>query len=135
MTQSVELAIANLQTKSLAVSGMKEAPSVAVATANQYPFSLAYEEEGEFLLQSVGFAFDLVTIIVEHHVANQVLPKAIALAASLRDPFLRAIRDDPTLGNTVNEVRFIRRRFGRLEFGSIQTIGYQYRIGIKLTLT
>lgn len=134
MAQTIEDAIANLQDKALALSGMKEAPDVATATANQFPFSLVYESEAETALESTGFAFDLCTIIVEHHVANQVLPLAIRKAAALRDPFLRALRDDPTLGSTVATIRFIRRRFGRLEFGSTQTIGYQYLIGVKLLL-
>ena len=134
MPQSIELALANLQSKST-TAGCAMAPSVAIEQLGPTPFSLAYEESGVEEFYSVGHAKDRPVLIIEHHVSKSILPKDIAKASALRDVFLKAIRDDPTLGDTCNTVVSVRRRFGKMKFGTMDTIGYRYEITIDITLS
>jgi len=131
MTHSIENAIASIQDKSL-TAGCADAPDIAISQMGPQPFSLAYEGEARTEMISSGFMQDFPTVIVQHHVSSVILPDSIARAAALRDPFLRALRDDPTLGGTCATIVSIRRKFGEMKFGTIQTIGYQYEIGLKL---
>lgn len=133
MAKSVELAIANLQAKSL-TAGCANAPSVAIEQMGPSPFSLAFEQSGTTDIESYHFAIDFAVIVVQHHVSRNILPADIAKAASLRDTFLKSIRDDPTLGGTCDTVTSIKRRFGEMKFGTMSTVGYQYEIGIKIVL-
>lgn len=134
MTQSVELAIANLQSKSTS-AGCAQAPAYAIEEMGPSPFSLAYEDSGETFIHAVGFADDTAVLVVEHHVSRSMLPKDIAKAATLRDTFIKAIRDDVTLNGTVDTVSFVRRKFGRMKLGTMPTVGYRYEIGVKIQLT
>jgi len=133
MTQGVELVIANLQTKSKN-AGCADAPNYAVDQLGQTPFSLAFEGSGTTEFISAGFAKDFATVIVQHHVSHNITPKDIAKAAALRDPFLKAIRDDPQLGSTCDTVTSVKRRFGAMKLGTLDTIGYQYEITVKIDL-
>lgn len=137
MTQGVEEAIANLQTKSKS-AGCADAPNYAISTMGPSPFSLAFEGSGDTELISAGFAKDFPTLIVQHHVSANMLPKDIEKAAGLRDTFLKALRDDPTLGGAVDTIVSIRRKFGEMAFGTgtsaFKTIGYQYEIKVKIDL-
>lgn len=131
MVHNIEDAIADLQDKSL-TAGCADAPDIAISQMGPQPFSLAYEGEATTDTISSGFMMDFPTVIVQHHVSNIILPDSIARAAALRDPFLRALRDDPTLGGTVASITTVRRKFGEMKFGTMTTIGYQYEIGLKL---
>jgi hypothetical protein len=134
---TVEAAIANLQAKALAVTAgaPKAAPLVPPESANQFPFCVCYEQSGELVQHSAGFADDLAVLALEYHVAREILPTAITAAMRFRDPFLKAIIADPTLTGTVSTVRSVTREFGKLEWGGVMTIGYRFLIGIKCSLT
>lgn len=134
MAETVELAIINVQSKAIS-AGCHAAPDNAAEAAGALPFSNAYELEGELAVRSQGFAEELGVIRVDMFVGRGVLPKAIAAAAAMRDPFLRSIRDDITLGGKVDTVRYIKWKFGVLKYGDVEYIGYQFDIGIKLTLS
>jgi hypothetical protein len=133
MTQGIEEAITSLQTKSTS-AGCVFAPTTAISQMGPSPFSVAFEGSGETLIHSAGFAEDLAVIIVQHHVSESILPASITKAASLRDVFLKALRDDPQLGGAVSTIVSIKRRFGEMTFGKLQTIGYQYEIKVKINL-
>lgn len=135
MTQSIEGAIANLQAKALALTGMLAAPAAPPEAANQFPFAITYERLGDLALESAGWGNDLALLWTEIHVARILLPAAITLAMTFRDPFLKAIIADPNLGGTVSTVRNIHRTFGTLEWAGVLTIGYRFEIGVKVTLT
>lgn len=136
MTYSVEGAIEYIQALWLAIPGVEAAPDNPVEASAAMPFAITYEQDGEFVEQSHGFAYDLATLVSEVHVARQLLPLSIATAYSLRTPFLQALMDDPTLGGTVETTRGIRRRFGGMTYGDDdnQTIGYRFEIEIKLIM-
>lgn len=132
---SVEAAISNLQTKALALTGMKAAPDAPPESINVFPFSLAYENSGQLTNWMSNFGDELSIIFVEFHVTNQLLATAITVAYALRDPFIKSVMSDPKLGSTVDTLQTISWEFGRLEYGGIQTIGYRFSIGVKVMLT
>jgi hypothetical protein len=131
---TIQAAITNLQAKALALTGVKAAPDKPPEGTGAFPFAVSYERSGTMVLRSANFADDLATIFTEVHVSRQILPVAINTAMALRDPFLVSIRDDPTLGGSISTVREVRRTFGRLEWGGIETIGYRFEIDIKVTV-
>ncbi len=133
---TLEAAIANLQSKALALSGMKAAPTDPPEASSVYPFAVSYENTGSLELESFGFANDRAVIFTEFHVSRQMLPLAIKTALSLRDPFLKAIMADPTLGGAVSTVVSpVLRAFGRLEWADTPTIGYRFMTTVKILLT
>jgi F0F1-type ATP synthase membrane subunit c/vacuolar-type H+-ATPase subunit K len=132
---TIELAIANIQTKMLALSGMKAAPNVPPEGTAVFPFAVCYERSGEMILHSAGFAQDLAVIWAEIHVGRGLLGPAITQAMAFRDPFQVALMNDPTLGGTVSNFTTVRRTFGLLSWGGVETIGYRWEIGLKMQIT
>ena len=131
---TLEAAIANLQAKALALPGMLAAPETPPESVDVYPFAVSYERSGSLQLRSATFADDLATIFTEIHVSRQFLSLAIQTAMSFRDPLLKAILADPKLGDSVSTVLAIRRTFGTLVWGDIDTIGYRFETDVKVTL-
>ena len=131
---TIEAAIADLQASLLSLSGMKAAPAAPTEGTGAFPFAVSYERVGTLNIRSASFGDDLATIFCEIHVARQSLPQDIALAMTFRDAFLRAILADPTLGGTVSAVNQVRRTFGAMEWGGMQTIGYRFEIDVKVRL-
>lgn len=132
---TIEAAITKLQTHALALTGMKDAPDQPPETINVFPFSIAYERTAETLQRGYGFADDIVTLWVEFHVARQLLQGGVQTAMALRDPFLKKLIGDPTLGGSVSTITAIRRTFGWLKWGGTDTIGYRFEIDVKIDIT
>lgn len=132
---TVNAAILDLQSKALALSGMKYAPDSPPEATSAFPFAVSYEASGNLQLRSSGYADDLATIFTEFHVSRQILPKAIETAMAFRDPFLKSIIADPTLGGTVSTIVSINKNFGFLEWAKIETVGYRFSITVKVRLT
>jgi hypothetical protein len=129
---TIEAAIQDLQDKLLSLSGMKSAPDSPPEGAGAFPFAVTYERTGTLTLNSYGWSTDIVTLWCEIHVSRAILPRAVEQAMSFRDPLLKLIIADPTLGDTVSTVLELRRVFGRLEWGGIETVGYRFEIDIKV---
>jgi hypothetical protein len=132
---TIEAAITNLQGKWMSLAGIKSAPNVPPEGVGAFPFAVSYERSGTFDIQSAGFGFDLATIYSELHVSRQLLPVSITTATNFRDNFLKLLIGDPTLSESVSNVRQIRRTFGRLEWGGIETIGYRFEVDVKLLIS
>lgn len=134
---TVEAAVLDLQSKLLALSGMKAAPDYPPETAAPFPFGVSYEASATTEMGSFTYPLmdDRATIISEIHVSRVILPKAIKLAYQFRDLFLEAILDDGNLSDSVAGVTEIRRTFGRLEWGGIETIGYRFEIDVVVLWT
>jgi len=132
---TIELAIANLQTKALSLSGMKSAPTNPPEANVSFPFAVSYERTGRFLSHGSGFGDELVTIFTEIHVARTMLQTAIVQAMAFRDPFLKLLLADPTLGGTVSTTNEIRWTFGALVWAGVETIGYRLEIDLKVGVT
>ncbi len=141
---SIEGGIANLQTKVLALTGMdiagrtvkmQAAPEQPTEAANQFPFAVAYEREAETVFAASEYAQDAGLIYCEIHVARVMLGAAIVLAMSFRDPFLKLLIADPTLGRNVSPITRVKRTFGALTWGKVDTIGYRFEIAVPSALT
>jgi len=135
MSMTLASAIAAVQTKAGALSGIKAAPTNPPESANQFPFAVSYPRTGRAEFASAGWANYFHTLFCEIHISRQLLPQAIATALPYAELLPSAIMADPTLGGTVNEVREVRYTFGRLEWGGVDTIGFRFEIDVKLNLT
>jgi hypothetical protein len=131
---TIEAAIADLQTKLLALTGMKDAPSTPPEAAGAFPFAVTYERMGTLASHSALWAHELVTLVSEVHVARGNLGTAVTQAMTFRDPFIKAIIADPTFSNSA-ELRDIRWNFGALEWNKVETLGYRFEIDIKVMIT
>ena len=132
---SVEAAILKLQSKAGALTGMKAAPDEPPESINVFPFTVSFEDSGSLANWTAQFGNELVVIVTQIHVSRQLLAKAIAVAYAYRDSFIKAVMSDPTLGGSVSTITAINWRFGRLAWGGIDTIGYEFRIGIKVDIS
>jgi hypothetical protein len=132
---SIETAIQNVQAHALSLEGIKSAPTKVLESNAQLPFAVTYERTGTSDIRGEGWLRDLCTIFCEIHVSRQVLSLAIDQAMGFRDPFLRLLRDDPKLGNSIDTIVAIRRTFGYLEYANTQTLGYRFEIDVKIQIT
>lgn len=131
---TVTAAIVNLAGKLASLPGIKTAPTSPPEDPGVYPFGVAYEASAVTNTLAYGSANDLATIFVEIHVSRVLLGNAIEKAMSFRDPFLIALINDPTLGGTVSTTNEIRRSFGRMVWGEVETIGYRFEIDVKVVI-
>ncbi len=127
-------AINHIATMLTALPGMKSAPALPPESTGMFPFGVVYEARATTNTLAYGSADDLVTLFAEIHVSRTLLGSAIATAMAFRDPFLKALIADPTLGGSVSTINEIRRVFGRLASGSVETIGYRFEIDIKVPI-
>lgn len=132
---TIEAAITNLQSKLLGLSGMKSAPDKVPEGTGPFPFGVSYERKGELSSHSAAFGDELVTLFSEIHVSRAMLSAAIVQAMSFRDPFLKAVINDPTLGGSIATIRDVRWSFGVLQWGGVETLGYRFEIDVKVQVS
>lgn len=128
-------AVAAVQVKALALSGVKAAPANPPEAINQFPFSVCYPRTGRLTLQSAGWGIYLHTVICEIHVARLLLPQAVAQAAPYIELFAGALIADPKLNGTVVTVNELRYTFGWLEWADDRHIGVRFELDVKLHQT
>lgn len=131
---SVEAAILNIQQKWLAIEGVAAAPDQPTEATAAFPFAMTYERNGDMALHSAGFADQLVYINTEIHIANQMLPASIRLALTFRDPFIKALMNDPQLGGSISTIQTIAWTFGRMEWAGTETVGYRFSLYVKVPI-
>lgn len=129
---TVKAAISDLQAKALALPGIVSAPESIPENSSAFPFAITYERYGELIPRASAWGDDIVTLVTEMHVSRQFLGVAINTAMELRDPFLKALIEDPTLGGAVSVVNAIRRTFGAMEYAGQKTVGYRFEIDVKV---
>ncbi len=133
---SAEQAILQLQLLAGNLPGMKYAPvSGVVPSMEDTPFAMSWEESGNFVLNSAGWGRADIVLICEIHITVQDLREAINRALLFRNPFLKAIILDPTLGGTIATVTSIKWRFGRMLWNTVETVGYRFEISVKDNIT
>jgi len=128
---TITTAIANIQSK-LGALGVKVAPSTVPEAANVFPFGVSYLSTGHLDLESAGWGRNFHTIFSEIHVSRNLLGPAINTAMSYIEPFFLSLIADPTLGSTVSNLVDVRYKFGRLEWGGVETIGVRFEIDVKI---
>jgi hypothetical protein len=132
---TIEAAIANLQAKILSLSGVKSAPVKPPESAAAFPFGVSYERSGSLASHSAIFADELCTIWCELHVSRTLLGNGIAQAQALRDPFLKLLIADPTLGGNVSTLRDVRWTFGKMVWADVETIGFRFEVDVKIQVS
>lgn len=134
MTTSIDAAIQNIQAKLKALGDVKIPPNGPPESINVFPFGVSYLSSGNLELESEGWARHFHTIFSEIHVSRQLLPQSITKAVSYIEPFFSSLMNDPTLGGTIANIVVVRYKFGRLEWGGLETIGERFEIDVKLML-
>ncbi len=133
---NVNNAIAEIQTKALAISGIRMAPDAPPEQLNVFPFWVTYERLGRLPVNELPreWANQTVTLFSELHVSRTLLTRAITSALGYRDLFLKKLLQDPNLGGDVMIVDEVRWTFGRLEWGGVETIGYRFELDLSVEL-
>lgn len=134
---TVQAAIERLQVHAGNCTGVKAAPADPPDNLSAFPFAITYLERGQLLAESSASGRDLHTIITEFHVNRTLLPAAIRTAIAFIEEFGDLLRNDPTLDGScdtipMNAAENVSYEFGRLEYGSIQTLGIRFRIPVKI---
>ena len=132
---TLSTAIAWIQGEVAEYRGMRAAPAQPPEGANQFPFSVCYNRNGELANQRSGFADELETIILEVHVSRALLSEAVTRALTYHALVLATLIGAPTLGDTVATQNGVRWTFGELGWGGVVTIGYRYEIDVKMHAT
>jgi hypothetical protein len=131
MSYQIEDALAYLQGKVGSISGIKEAPPAPPEAMAQFPFALAYVSSFSSIGGSSGFEEVLDTLVVEIHVARQVLPKDFVKALGYRNEVIKLLVDDPSLGGTIDTYTDVRGTFGWLQYAGESHLGWRIEIEVK----
>jgi len=131
---TVRQAIAVLQTHAI-TAGAREAPTDPPEGNAGFPFSICYPDNGTIFGESSGARRDIINLVLDYHLSRQNLPLNVQAALSFLETFPSLLVGDPTLGATVDTIILdtgISFNFGKMEYGSLQTIGFRFTIPIKI---
>jgi hypothetical protein len=131
---TLQAAIADLQAKARAMSGIKEAPVEPPESTGEYPFVVTYPRSGSFELASEGFGYVLATLFTEIHCSRQLLGPGITKALPYAELFPQVVLADPTLGGAVAAVNDLHFTFGELTWGGIGTVGFRWEVDVKIMI-
>ena len=132
MAVSIQDAIQQIQLVVRQLPGIKEAPDDPPEAAMQFPFAVTFISQGEFTEQYGGWGIGIHVFATEIHFSRSHLPLAIRMALPLFELFVDGITADETLKGTVTMVQGIDYRFGFLEYNTVPTIGWVFRVTAKL---
>lgn len=125
-----------IQGKVRAIPGIKEAPATITESAALFPFGITYPRTGTVDAISEGLGRGLHTIFVEIHMSRVLLGDSVIAVLGYMALLENALRLDPTVGGTVSTINFpLRYTFGRLEWGSVPTVGVRYEVTVKINDT
>lgn len=122
------------------VAAIKSAPAKPPEKPSEFPFAVIWPSRGRAVSETPDLYKDLAELILEIHVARKNLPTAIDSVYPLHEQVLAVLMsaDNATLGGNVDTVRTnatdgggIGYVFGGLDYGGVETIGFQYTIPIK----
>ena len=130
MSYDVKSALSYLQGEVAKLSGIKEAPVAPPEAMVQFPFGLAYVSSFTSIGGS-GFEEVLDTLVVEIHVARQVLPKSFPIALGFRNDVIGILLADPTFGGNVDTYTDVRGTFGWLQYAGESHLGWRIEIEVK----
>lgn len=135
MTKGIDEATTQLQTYAKS-AGCKSAPAEPTEQMGIFPFAVSYPARGTFQADDASSGRDLHTIFTEVHVNRNLIVQAVDYAKTILEAFAQLIKQNPTLNGTVDTVVYpFIYTFGRLEWGSIQTIGFRFEITVKVRNT
>lgn len=130
MSYDVKSALSYLQGEVAKLSGIKEAPVSPPEAMVQFPFGLAYVSSFTSIGGS-GFEEVLDVLVVEIHVARQILPKTFIQALGYRNEIIGILLADPTLGGSVDTYTDLSGTFGWLQYAGENHLGWRIEITVK----
>lgn len=120
---------AKIAAKALSIPGIKSAPNIPPEQPGAFPFVAIYPAEGNMDVRPHGeFVLVTHTIFVEFHFTRAMILDAIARAYAIYPTVIQFIAGDPTLAVATIVLKGLRYKFGRLEWNTIETIGYRFEI-------
>lgn len=129
----LQSAIDAIQDIMLTISAIREAPDEPPEAINVYPFAVCFAGSGEWHQEPAGMKKGLHTITLQVHWARKDLPRDIQKAMALVETIPNEIMDDPTLATTVDTIIDpITYTFGALSWGGVDTIGFDFKIRVKI---
>ncbi len=126
--------IIKLQAHALA-AGAKQAPTDPTETTIDWPFSVCLPGSSTITQGAGGTAKDLISFELSLHVNRVDLPVDVKAVEAFYDAFKGLLVGDPTLGGTVNTIRYdegIKMEFGAMKWADIDTVGMRFTIPVKM---
>ena len=132
---SLQTIIGEIQSEVREVSGVRQAPDYPPEKLSVYPFAVCRAAEGNWRVGPPGVLHGIHSIILEVHVARKDMPRDIetvnALSKSIPQAILSAYVDSTKM-TSIEVLQRISYSFGRLDWMSIETVGYRFMLeGIK----
>ena len=127
-------AIRQLQKMALTIPGIKAAPEMLVPSLKELPFVIAVPNDGQ-LDMLANSSKNMHTIYWEAHVSPNRLPAAIEDTLDILHQMDFLLKNDLTIGGTVQTVIFPTRYFiGRMEWGGnrFAHVGVRMEVEIKI---
>lgn len=133
---TVRQAIAALQAHAI-TAGAKEAPNDPPESNVAFPFAVCYMTTANIEVEAYAQRRDIVTLVLDYHWCRELLPLDIQAVMPFYESFPDLLINDPTLGGTVDTIRFgkdssISVQFGGMEYAGQKTIGFRFSIPVKI---
>jgi hypothetical protein len=116
-----------------AIPGIRNAPDYPPDALNAFPFAVCYVSSGTWQFGPADDRKGLHTITLQVHWARKDLARDVAKAMVLAETIPDALLRNPTLAGTVDTiVQPIAYTFGPLAWGGVDTIGFDFKIPVKI---
>lgn len=133
---TVQAAIAAIQDIMLTIADIREAPDYPPDAMSVYPFAVCFVGSGEFTCMSGEWYKGLHTLTLQLHWPRKDLARDVTKAMAMIDTIMNELTENPKLANTVSTIVYpIRYTFGALSWGGVDTIGFDFKITVKIEAT
>lgn len=135
MTHSIVGAIEYVQELMRGLGGMRRAPNSPPENAGAFPFAMAYEGPGRWIIgEPMGCRTYLGDIVLEVHVARRDLPRDVDTLRRYIEDVPEQLAADVTLNSTVativGDVTF--EGLVASGYAGVDTLAYRWRIEVKV---
>jgi len=133
MSSALQSAIEAIQDAVLTVAGIKNAPDYAPDSVSNYPFVIAYPDNGVWKWGTAGAKTGLHNVTVELHVSRNDLTFALKELDLYVETVPDAIMSDATLAGTVDtfggdEEIAITYQYTAFEYAGVKTVGISFTV-------
>jgi len=132
----INAAIAEVQRLIGGLDGIRGAPVEPPESINQFPFAVAYLGGGTWA-SAGNWKRGLHTVVIELHINRADLPRDIRAALRYSENVPDILMSNPTLAGTVDHILTtpdtpLAYEFGAMEWGTVKTVGYRWRLTVKM---
>jgi hypothetical protein len=132
----ISAAIAEVQALIGSLDGIRGAPIEPPESINQFPFAVAYLGGGTWA-HAGNWKRGLHDIVIELHINRADLPRDIRAALKYSESVPDILMSNPRLNETVDHILTtadnpLSYEFGPMEWGSVKTLGYRWRLTVKM---